>query len=34
MRASPSPPCIDEKKHEAVEFVHNAVAYYAGLGVR
>lgn len=24
----------DEKKHEAVEFVHNAVGYYAGLGVR
>ena len=24
----------DEKKHEAVEFVHNAVVYYAGLGVR
>ncbi|BDR10873.1 IS481 family transposase [Comamonas thiooxydans] len=24
----------DEKKHEAVAFVHNAVAYYAGLGVR
>lgn len=24
----------DEKKHEAVACVHNAVAYYAGLGVR
>ena len=24
----------EEKKHEAVAFVHNAVAYYARLGVR
>ncbi len=24
----------DEKKREVVAFLHNAVAYYAGLGVR